>query len=49
MAKRSYIKFESVLRNGLAPEYIAELVTIASKGYTLRNVDYDVLRYTTVR
>ena len=37
------------VRNGLAPEYIAELFTIANKGYTLRNADYDVPRYTTVR
>jgi len=34
--------------NGLAPEHIAELFTTANKGYTLRDADYDVRRYTTV-
>ena len=37
------------VRNGLVPDYIAELFNAANKGYSLRNADFDVPRYSSVR
>ena len=37
------------VRNGLAPDYIGELFNFANKGYSLRNTDFDIPRYSTVR
>ena len=37
------------VRNGLVPDYIGELSNFKNKVYSLRNVDFDVPRYSTVR
>ena len=37
------------VRNGLAPDYIGELFNFKNKVYSLRNADFDVPRYSTVR
>ena len=37
------------VRNGLAPDYICELFSFKNKVYSLRNADFDVPRYSTVR
>ena len=37
------------VRNGLTPDYIGELFNLANKGYSLRNADFDIPRYSTVR
>ena len=37
------------VRNALAPDYIGELFNFANKGYSLRNADFDILRYSTAR
>ena len=37
------------VRNGLASDYIGELFNLANKGYSLRNADFDIPRYSTVR
>ena len=39
----------SRVRNGLAPDCIGALFNFANKGYSLRNVEFDMLRYSTVR
>ena len=49
-AKRylNFLKLRQV-RNGLAPDYIRELFNLANKGYSLRNADFEIPRYSTVR
>ena len=37
------------VKNGLAPDYIGELFNFVNKGYSLRNADFDIPRYLTVR
>ena len=37
------------VRNGLAPDHIGELFNFKNKVYSLRNADFDVPRYSTVR
>ena len=37
------------VRNGLVPDYIGELFNFKNKVYSLRNVDFDIPRYSTVR
>ena len=37
------------VRNGLAPDYVGELFNFKNKVYSLRNADFDVPRYSTVR
>ena len=37
------------VRNGLDPDYICELFSFKNKVYSLRNADFDVPRYSTVR
>ena len=36
-------------RNGLVPDYIGELFNFKNKVYSLRNADFDIPRYSTVR
>lgn len=37
------------VRNGLAPDYIGELFNFANKRYSLRNADFDIPCYSTIR
>ena len=37
------------VRNGLVPDYIGELFNFKNKVYSLRNADFDIPRYSTVR
>ena len=37
------------VRNDLAPDYVGELFNFKNKVYSLRNADFDVPRYSTVR
>ena len=37
------------VRKGLTPDCIGELFNLANKGYSLRNADFDIPRYSTVR
>ena len=37
------------VRNGLAPDYIGEHFNFANEGYSLRNADFDIPRYQTIR
>ena len=37
------------VRKGLTPDYIGELFNLANKGYSLRNADFDIPRYSTIR
>ena len=37
------------VRNGLVPDYIGELFNHANRGYSLRNADFNIPNYSTVR
>ena len=37
------------VKNGLAPDYIMELFRNSNKGYSLRNADFDLPRFSSVR